>query len=293
MSAAHATPFKDGRSKTSESGQANEANPMGPDTDSPRVSTVTSLGSPSSLRRADTQDGAFGTLNSFSHLAHRPVPVTVHAAGPGMFKLTAKPDQAGLYALRAGVNSLAAPDSAFLQLPLEVKAAALSPEHCQVVADDKSCSTWIAGGTARLHIKLSDQFGNPVHDVDSSQLDVSCSGPGRVTHSMNYGSRGRCTVTVKLTARAAGRYEVAIRDRLTGKALGGPPVPLVLRPADLNPRMSTFQIRGWQVTGGQATAVAGAEMHLALAIYDIYGVCWMACILHTYVCAHGVSCIAA
>jgi hypothetical protein len=240
------------------------------------VSTVASGGfpnSPSSMRRADTLDQPFSAASAsgFSHPYPRALPVTVEPAGPGMFKLTAKPDAAGLYVMRAGVNSFAAPDSAFLQLPVEVKAASLSPEHCQVVTEERSCSTWVAGGTARLHVKLADQFGNPAHDVDASQLDVSCTGPGRVTHSTNYGSRGKCTVAVKLTARAAGRYEVAIRDRMTGKALGGPAVPLVLRPADLNPRMSTFQIRGWQVTGGQATTAAGAEVHLALAIFDIYG----------------------
>jgi hypothetical protein len=239
--------------------------------DSPRVSAAYSgnlPGSPS-LRNATSQELPF--TSSHGGAMRGSLPVTVKPAGPGMFKLSATPESAGVYVLRAGVNTLNSSDSAFLQLPIEIKAAALSPEHCQVVPEERSCSLWVAGGTVRLTVCLSDQYGNSVHDVDASQLDVVCTGPGRVTHTTNYGSRGRCTVVVKLTARAAGRYEVSIRDRLTGKPLGGPSVPLTLQPADLNPRMSTFQIRGWQVTGGQATTTSGSELHLALAIYDIYG----------------------
>jgi hypothetical protein len=67
------------------------------------------------------------------------------------------------------------------------------------------------------------------------------------------------------------RYEVAVRDRGSGNPLGGPSVPLVLLPADLNPRMSSFHIRGWEVTGGRPTVSAGSELQLALAIYDVYG----------------------
>lgn len=67
------------------------------------------------------------------------------------------------------------------------------------------------------------------------------------------------------------RYEVAVRDRITGNPLGGPPVHLTLLPADLNPRMSSFHIRGWEVTGGRPTVSAGADMQLTLAIYDIFG----------------------
>jgi hypothetical protein len=67
------------------------------------------------------------------------------------------------------------------------------------------------------------------------------------------------------------RYEVAVRDRITGNPLGGPAVHLTLLPADLNPRMSSFHIRGWEVTGGRPTVSAGADMQLTLAIYDVYG----------------------
>ena len=138
------------------------------------------------------------------------MPVTVESVGPGMFKVTAKPESAGVYVMRAGVNGSFGPDTGGLHLPLEVKAAPLSPEHCQVLPDERSCGAWVAGGTARLTVHLADQFGNPVHDIDASQLDVSCTGPGKVQHTTNYGSKGRCTVHVKLTARAAGRYEAQV-----------------------------------------------------------------------------------
>ena len=147
----------------------------------------------------------------------------------------------------------------------------LSPEHCRVQPEDKTCSRWVAGGAARITVRLADRFGNPVQDVDSSQLEVQCLGPGRVDHSTVYGPRGRSTVIVRLTGRAAGKYEVAVRDRVSGNPLGGPPVPLVLLPADLNPRMSSFHIRGWEVSGGRPKVPAGVEVQLALAIYDIYG----------------------
>lgn len=62
-----------------------------------------------------------------------------------------------------------------------------------------------------------------------------------------------------------------MRDRITGNPLGGPAVHLTLLPADLNPRMSSFHIRGWEVTGGRPTVAAGADMQLTLAIYDVYG----------------------
>lgn len=67
------------------------------------------------------------------------------------------------------------------------------------------------------------------------------------------------------------RYEVAVRDRITGNPLGGPAAHLTLLPADLNPRMSSFHIRGWEVTGGRPTVAAGADMQFTLAIYDVYG----------------------
>lgn len=156
-------------------------------------------------------------------------------------------------------------------MPIDVRAGVLSPEHCRVQPEDKTCSRWVAGGAARLTVRLADRFGNAVQDVDSSQLDVQCVGPGKVSHSTVYGPRGRSTIIVRLTGRAAGKYEVAVRDRTSGNPLGGPPVPLVLLPADLNPRMSSFQIRGWEVSGGRPSVPAGVEVQLALAIYDIYG----------------------
>ena len=158
-----------------------------------------------------------------------------------------------------------------VQVPIDVRADVLSPEHCKVVPEDKTCSRWVAGGAARLTVRLADRFGNPVQDVDASQLDVQCVGPGKVDHSTVYGPRGRSTIIVRLTGRSAGKYEVAVRDRMSGNPLGGPPVPLVLLPADLNPRMSSFQIRGWEVSGGRPSVPAGVEVQLALAIYDIYG----------------------
>jgi hypothetical protein len=92
-----------------------------------------------------------------------------------------------------------------MQLPLEVRADALSPEHCSVAPEEKTCSRWVAGGTARLTVRLADRFGNPVHDVDASQLDVACTGPGKVTHSTVYGPRGHSTIIIRLTGRAAGK----------------------------------------------------------------------------------------
>lgn len=265
MYAANPTPFGTARVKASESGLLFE-NPR--DDDSPRLSKVHSGGTPSSPPSGRiTAELPPLTVS----IPARNVPVSVELAGPGMFKLTAQPEVAGTYVVRAGVNSLNPADMAFLQLPVDIRAAELSPEHCTVTKDEASCGVWVAGGTAKLLVQLSDRFGNRVHDVDASQLDVSCSGPGRASHTTNYGSRGKSAVVIKITARSAGRYEIQVRDRLTGKSLGGPPVILTLLPADLNPRMSTFQIRGWQVTGGQATATAGSEVQLALAIYDIYG----------------------
>lgn len=93
-----------------------------------------------------------------------------------------------------------------VQLPIEVRAGTLSPENCTVTPEEKTCSKWVAGGTARLTVRLADRFGNPVHDVDASQLDVQCTGPGKVSHSTVYGPRGHSTIVVRLTGRAAGRY---------------------------------------------------------------------------------------
>ena len=91
-------------------------------------------------------------------------------------------------------------------MPIEVRAGVLSPGDCTVTPEEKTCSKWVAGGTARLTVRLADRFGNPVHDVDASQLDVQCTGPGKVTHSTVYGPRGHSTIVVRLTGRAAGKY---------------------------------------------------------------------------------------
>lgn len=73
--------------------------------------------------------------------------------------------------------------------------------------------------------------------------------------------------TCGAACRAAGTYEVTVRDRTSGKLLGGPAIELVMKPGAINPQLSSFHVRGLQLKGNLAAMLAGSSIDIAPTVY--------------------------
>lgn len=132
-----ASPFTQSRIRTSESGLS-----LVEDSPQPSIAAAAATpGSPvsASFRRNDT-NGMDLQMTPSMQTTHelRNVPVEVERAGPGMFRLTATPEAAGAYYLRAAVGSLGA-DTPFLQV--RSRRCNCVPAHAPTARPRETCKS--------------------------------------------------------------------------------------------------------------------------------------------------------